>query len=445
MKFVIDKQTLEDLNILGRYKTNSVFNVYNHTVTRGGGLVLERMFLDPLTDAGQINFRRDIFEFFQKSKFGFPLSKEEFELSERYLGNTDNKNMIASYLNNIKRKAAKLIANDQEFDLLQEGLTTTISVIIKLEAFMGVLQDVAKSSAYREQVENALKILRNKRFNWILTGGKREKYKFWQFAFYDHKLRYTLSESLSELMKIVHDLDVYIAVSAIGARRGFVYASANDEEEINIDIKGVYHPCIPDAVSNDIHLDKHSNVLFLTGANMAGKSTLMKSFGVSLYLAHMGFPLAVKSMTFTVQNGIYTSINVPDDLNMGYSHFYAEVVRVKKIATEVASGKNLIVMFDELFKGTNVKDAYDATVAVTEAFSKIHECVFIVSTHIMEAGLTLKERCKNIKFKYLPTKMNGSVPTYPYVLDEGISNDRHGMMIINNEKIIEIIRGYKIV
>ncbi len=81
---------------------------------------------------------------------------------------------------------------------------------------------------------------------------------------------------------------------------------------------------------------------------------------------------------------------------MGYSHFYAEVVRVKKIATEVASGKKLVVMFDELFKGTNVKDAYDATVAVTEAFSKIHKCSFIVSTHIMEAGLTLKERCDNI-------------------------------------------------
>jgi len=445
MKFVIDKQTLEDLNILGRYKTNSVFNVYNHTVTRGGGLVLERMFLDPLTDADQINFRREIFEFFQKGRFGFPFTKEEFELSERYLGNTDHKNIIVSYLNNIKRKSAQLIANDEEFGLLQEGLEATISILIKLEAFMGNLREFAKSSAYQEQADKAWKILRNKNLSWILKSEKREKYKFWQFAFYDHKLRYTISESLSELMKIVHDLDVYITVSDIGTKRGFVYASANEKKEINIDIKGVYHPCIPDAVANDIHLDNLSNVLFLTGANMAGKSTLMKSFGISLYLAHMGFPLAVRSMDFTVQDGIYTSINVPDDLNMGYSHFYAEVVRVKKIATEVASGKNLIVMFDELFKGTNVKDAYDATVAVTEAFSKIHECAFIVSTHIMEAGLTLKERCDNIRFKYLPTKMNGTVPTYPYVLEDGISNDRHGMMIVNNEKIIEIIRGYKIV
>ena len=125
---------------------------------------------------------------------------------------------------------------------------------------------------------------------------------------------------------------------------------------------------------------------------------------------------------------------------MGYSHFYAEVVRVKKIAIEVASGKHLVVMFDELFKGTNVKDAYDATVAITGAFSKIRECAFVVSTHIMEAGITLRESSNNIQFKFLPTVMKGNIPEYTYILDEGISNDRHGMRIINNEKIIEIIK-----
>lgn len=443
MKFVIDKQTLEDLNLLGKYKNNSIFSLFNHTVTRGGGLVLERMFLDPITNANEINARRDIFAFFQKENFVFPLSKEEFDLAEHYLGNSDNGNIVVSVLNNIKRKTVQLIANDQEFGLLQGGLTATIAMLEKLDVFMRNLSEVSKTTSYHASVEKALSILHNKNLNWIFSDSKPGKFKFWKFAHYDHKLRYSTSESLTELMKLVHELDVYIAVSDIGRKRGFVYADASESEKINVDIKGVYHPCVPNAIANDIYLDNNSNVLFLTGANMAGKSTLMKSFGVAVYLAHMGFPLAVRSMNFTVQDGIYTSINVPDDLNMGYSHFYAEVVRVKKIATEVASGKNLIIMFDELFKGTNVKDAYDATVAVTEAFSKIHECAFIVSTHIMEAGLILKESCANIKFKYLPTIMNGNVPTYPYILDDGISNDRHGMMIINNEKIIEIIKGVR--
>ncbi|WP_410519571.1 MutS-related protein, partial [Butyricimonas virosa] len=114
--------------------------------------------------------------------------------------------------------------------------------------------------------------------------------------------------------------------------------------------------------------------------------TLMKSFGIAVYLAHMGFPVAATSMQFRIQDGMYTSINVPDNINLGYSHFYAEVLRVKKVAIEVSRDKRLIVIFDELFKGTNVKDAFDATLAVTEAIAERKNCAFMVSTHIIEVG-----------------------------------------------------------
>ena len=173
---------------------------------------------------------------------------------------------------------------------------------------------------------------------------------------------------------------------------------------------------------------------------MAGKSTFMKSFGVAVYMAHIGFPVAAEKMEFTVQDGLYTSINVSDNLNMGYSHFYAEVLRVKFVASEVAAGKNMVIILDELFKGTNVKDAYDATVAVIEAFSIHQNCSFIISTHILEAGQTLHEKCPHFKFAYLPTVMEGRIPRYTYRLTDGITADRHGMQIITNEHIVDIIR-----
>lgn len=174
---------------------------------------------------------------------------------------------------------------------------------------------------------------------------------------------------------------------------------------------------------------------------MAGKSTFMKSFSIALFLAHVGFPVPAEEMEFSVRNGMFTTINLPDNLSMGYSHFYAEVLRVKKVAQQLCQTKNLVVIFDELFRGTNVKDAYDATLAVTEAFSEIPDCLFVISTHIIEVGQVLQECCDNIRFVYLPTKMEGSVPVYTYQLAEGITNDRHGMIIINNERIIEIING----
>ncbi|OFX77558.1 MAG: hypothetical protein A2X19_06980 [Bacteroidetes bacterium GWE2_39_28] len=441
MKFAIDRQTLDDLNLLGKYKSNSIFNLFNQTVTRGGESLLENIFQNPLTDAQAINARKEILAFFAKENLSFPFTREEFKQTENYLENSDSKNTVLSLFNNARRYFKKLIANDNEYDTLLNGFIGTVSMFKKLNEFAGKISLISLSSPYHAEVECALKILRDKKLIWIFEFDHSLDINFKKFAWHDHILRHTALTRLKELMVFVNYLDLYISVSNVGAKKGYIYAVAEDKKELSIDIKGLYHPSVCDAVANNLKLDNENNVLFLTGANMAGKSTLMKSFGISIYLAHMGFPVPAKSMAFSVCNGIFTSINVPDNLNMGYSHFYAEVIRVKKIATEVASGKKLIVIFDELFKGTNVKDAYDATVAITESFSKIHKCAFIVSTHIMEAGLKLKENCPNIAFKYLPSILKGKVPTYTYTLEEGISNDRHGMMIINNEKIIETITG----
>jgi DNA mismatch repair protein MutS len=157
-----------------------------------------------------------------------------------------------------------------------------------------------------------------------------------------------------------------------------------------------------------------------------------------MYMAHIGFPVAALSMEFSVREGIYSSINVADNIALGYSHFYAEVVRVKNAAEATSTGKYLLLMFDELFKGTNVKDAYDGTLAVTEAFSEYQHCLFIVSTHIIEVGEKLKEK-NNIQFTYMPTVMEGAIPGYTYRLEKGITEDRQGMMIIRNEGILELI------
>jgi DNA mismatch repair ATPase MutS len=113
------------------------------------------------------------------------------------------------------------------------------------------------------------------------------------------------------------------------------------------------------------------------------------------------------------------------------------------VAKELGVSKNLFIIFDELFRGTNVKDAYEATIAITEAFAEKRNCMFVVSTHIIEAGDVLKERCSNINFCYLPTRMNKNTPIYTYTLEQGITADRHGMIIINNEGILEIIKSRK--
>jgi DNA mismatch repair ATPase MutS len=156
----------------------------------------------------------------------------------------------------------------------------------------------------------------------------------------------------------------------------------------------------------------------------------------------MGFPVAAASMEFSVLDGIYTTVNLPDNLGIGASHFYVEVLRVKKMAQELSEGGSYFILFDELFRGTNVKDAHEATVAVIKGFTRKRNSMFIVSSHIVEAGDQLKAT-SNIDFQFLPTRMNGHIPEYTYKLEQGITDDRHGMIIIRNEGILEVLANGK--
>jgi DNA mismatch repair protein MutS len=331
-----------------------------------------------------------------------------------------------------------MLVRDESYTLLRQGLLTAANGLRALRDFLRALVVGETAGPYTDRAAAALAVLEDKRLAVVLAFDSPEKWSLLTLARYDHLLRGRLREGLEMVRAVLSELDVYISVGNLAAVNGWAYAVAMPPEENVVMATGLKHPAVPNAVGNWIGLHRNGNMLFLTGANMAGKSTYMKAVGIAVYLAHMGFPLAVDKMAFSVRDGLFSSINVADDLSQGHSHFYAEVLRVKSVAQAVSEGRRLVVLFDELFKGTNVKDAYDGTLAVTEAFSKYRRCAFIISTHIVEAGEVLKSR-DNLRFAYLPTVLENGRPSYPYKLEEGIAADRVGMMIIENEKIIDII------
>ena len=431
MSFIADQQTLDDLGLLGKFRPHSVYSLFNKVHTAGGARLLDEMFHQPLTDPAAINRRSIIFRYFQAQKPTFPFRHDSFRFVENYLGTGAVGNIAAATAGMLRKKIAAALLKDEQYSQLQAGLTATIEALNALKDLLQPL-DIPL-------VQPAADLLADKRLAWLEEERSAKQLPFLKAARYDHLLRCTLRKEMEILLDIVYQLDVFIAVSSVARERGFAYAHALPAEKNVFSTTALTHPGLSNAVANPLSLDENANMLFLTGANMAGKSTLMKSFGIAIYLAHMGFPVAARDMRFSVRDGLYSSINVPDNLNMGYSHFYAEVLRVKKVAEEVSSGKNMIVIFDELFKGTNVKDAYDATLAVSAAFARYRNCFFIISTHIIEAGEALQQQSGNILFAYLPTVMEGNIPRYPYTLTTGITSDRQGMIIIENERIPELL------
>jgi len=455
MLFTTDKQTLEDLNIFGRQGSGSVYQIFNRTITRGGSAILEDMFRYPLSDEQAINRRSGIIQYFAASRIEFPFESAHFNAVEPYLSNTDERTKLSAEEHSIGKKLSSLIGVDAETAVIYKGVTALTELLKGAYDFIGSLASgpvggggdpagklsgTAGGHFYQSDREAMAVLLAEPAFAPIVRPEHKGKLSHAAMAAYDVLFRFRHRETIQKLLRMIYYLDVYLSIAKVALERSFVFPKALPKEQHRIDLAGLYHPQLKSPVANDLRITRDGNVLFLTGANMAGKSTFMKSLGIALFLAHMGFPVAASGMEFSVLDGSYTTINLPDNLGMGASHFYAEVLRVKKVAQELSLSKNLFVIFDELFRGTNVKDAYEATIAITAAFAARRNSIFVISTHIIEAGAVLKERCENIRFMYLPTRMNGNIPEYTYTLETGITDDRHGMIIINNEGLLDLLK-----
>ena len=447
MSFIIDKQTLNDLGIFSHKKEVSVYALYNNARTRGGSQILEDMFYNPLDNYELIERRSSLIGYFQNSGLQFPFKTAWFDAAEFYLSDTDERTRITAQTEGkgtevaaLQKKLRKIIKTDTEFEQAENGIVSLINIINTLDDFTqkmiadkSVLSMTTSLHTVREIIESAA-------FSSVLQSKGIEKLTQDQAAGFDNILRYDRHEEVRQILDFVYHLDVYISVAAVAKSKGFVKAEVLKPSENVMELKGAFHPMLKAPVANDLTISAENNIVFLTGANMAGKSTFMKTFGISVFLAHVGFPVPAQSMRFSVRDGLFTTINLPDNLNQGFSHFYAEVRRLKRCAQSVNRWPNLVIIFDELFRGTNVKDAYDATVAVTEAFAHKKSSIFMISTHIIEAGDELKKKCNNIEYVYLPTVMEGAVPRYTYKLEKGITADRHGMIIIRNEGILDILK-----
>jgi DNA mismatch repair ATPase MutS len=433
MRFSTDQQTLDDLNLIGRRGGQSVYALFNHTATRGGSQLLEELFRYPLSDADAINRRAALIRHLASTQMPFPFRSEWLDAAELYLDNTDERTRLAGDTRTLGGKLAGLIHADTDLQNIQKGVEALLAIL-------RLLKDVIDGGGpFRAESEAVTRLLEEESLGpvWASPAGRLP---YDRLAELDVLLRFRNREAIRRLLRQVYYLDVCITAGKAARERGYIFAKALKPAVSALSMEGVYHPLLSDAVPNTVEITANANVLFLTGANMAGKSTLMKTIGIALYLGHMGFPVPAQEMAFTVLDGIYTTINLPDNLGIGASHFYAEVLRVKKVAQELSRSGKLFVIFDELFRGTNVKDAYEATIAVTEAFAGKRNSIFLISTHIIEAGEVLRERCDNVRLVRMPTRMEGHTPVYTYTLEPGISADRHGMVIIRQEGILDILQ-----
>ncbi|WP_375584526.1 MutS family DNA mismatch repair protein [Cyclobacterium xiamenense] len=151
-----------------------------------------------------------------------------------------------------------------------------------------------------------------------------------------------------------------------------------------LQLKQVKHPLIrpEDCVANDFDFGEGQQVVLLTGSNMSGKTTFMRTVGINLVLAGMGVPPCAEAITCGPFQ-LYTSMRNTDSLGESVSSFYAELARIKGLLDEAAAGKKLFYLLDEILKGTNTADRIMGSEALIRQLAA-SSSKGIISTHDIE-------------------------------------------------------------
>ncbi len=197
-----------------------------------------------------------------------------------------------------------------------------------------------------------------------------------------------------------------------------------------IEGKEIGHPLLSKTkrVNNDIAMKHDGELMLVTGSNMAGKSTYLRSIGVNVVLAMAGAPVCAK--TFTVSHvQVISSMRITDNLEESTSTFYAELKKLKTIIEKVNNGEKVFILLDEILRGTNSLDRHTGSVALMKQLIK-HNAAAIIATHDLELAQLKNEYPENIINYHFDVQVSNDELYFDYILKPGVCNSLNASILM---------------
>ena len=235
--------------------------------------------------------------------------------------------------------------------------------------------------------------------------------------------------NLQEISKVISEIDVIQSFAFISEKYNYVRPKLNNKHEIKvIDSRHpVVEKVIKDSyVENDIVMDKNTNILLITGPNMAGKSTYMRQLGIITIMAQIGCFVPAKEANLPIFDKIFTRIGASDDLVSGESTFMVEMIEASnaiKNATE-----NSLILFDELGRGTATFDGMSLAQAILEYIHDHIGCKTLFSTHYHELT-DLEKNLKKLKNKHVSAEEKDGNIIFLHKVKDGSVDKSYGINV----------------
>jgi DNA mismatch repair protein MutS len=423
----VDSRTRSELELFHpRQGGRTVFEHIDRSRSVAGRRKLRQRLSEPISDPNLLQKHFDALRYLAASPADLTLPDGLVEEVEHYLetpwATLSDRGMVAG----VVESAWVNLRYPDLLKLARNGLDAVGTLVRALPPRLAPLTDDAVPDALRIPARNIM-ALSEKLALPALTSGKRVTAALRA----DSALRKKHRGDLVRFLDQWAELEAHVAAARL-LSEGYSLPILDPAEPLGIRAEGVGHPFLDDPVLNPLELSEERNVLFLTGPNMAGKTTYLRSVAVSIYLAHCGMPVPAERFHFTPLEALFTSLGPEDDLQGGVSLFLAEVRRVRDVLRRVAAGGRTLAIFDEAFRGTNVHDAREASRLLILGAAGARSSGFLFASHLSELAPDL-EGVEGVAFACFDGEVEGEHATFDHRLRSGVSSRRLGLEILRRE------------
>lgn len=461
--FYIDDQTWEDLNM------NEVYSKLDRTFSFCGKQALYNILRRPFLKEKALKERDSIIDFFKdneeaREKLLLELSKLDVRdtgavelFFNKLEGNRILKivcNILALipivlgvliYIYGIKSKFTMYLLMSTFLNGIihykAEGkLNYKITAMSTLGRMIKVGKNISKlnvdeicsyKSKLEEKCNKTMKIFKNT-YSLIQIKGLDEVMEYFNLVFLVRERDYlsTVDEinkyqkELKEIYMILGELDAIISIASFREQYGERYTKPILKEEGKfLKTKNIAHPIIENPIPNSIEMINKG--IILTGSNMSGKSTFLRTLGVNALLAQTIYMCNAESYEGSYFK-IITSISPEDNLASGKSYYFGEVEALLRIINSDEEKVPTLSLIDEIFRGTNPVERVSAAKEILKYFSS-HNTLVAVATHDLELPKLLKDRYNSYYFR---EEVEGNELKFDYLIKEGISPTKNAIRIL---------------
>ena len=333
------------------------------------------------------------------------------------------------------------------------SLSPVIKLLTKYHKLLSIIEKEDWGSKYNKKIHDELLTRRHyasasiAQLNKYVNGFDQrmnvfvaiflEGFLLWDFHFIEkiEHWKEVYGQHFTDWMDALAEYDALISLATCAYNNNdFIYPELSADSVFTA--RNLGHPLIPgtDRVANDFSLAKKGDFAIVTGANMSGKSTFLRTVAINQILAATGMPVCATEFTCSPMS-LYTSMRTSDSLAKNESYFYAELVRLKELLELLQTDNNVFIILDEILKGTNSHDKQKGSKMVLEKIIEMHG-TGIIATHDLELTRIEDDYPEKISNHCFEIDIDEAEISFDYKLHQGVTQKMNAILLMKQMGII---------